>query len=550
MKYNKKLFKWIVILPLLGVLITAIFLVKIFVSYTKESYEKSMFQAHKDIIKQNKLDAKERIENLVYYIQKSQNSIEQEYKNNIKDLINFAINIIDTSYKEYKHLPKQEILEKIKIKLREVRFFDNETGYFFIIDLEGKAILSPPRPFLEDTNVLNIKDASGNYPVKEAIYIANESVDGYGEWYWQKPNEKVMKKKLGYVRVYEPLGIYVGTARYEEDIFKSFKKDMQKLLIDTRYGEDGYIFAFDYNGYIISHVKKSLIGTNKNSAKPKGKKIIESIIEGAKQSKEGFFMSYIATLNPKTGKSARKTSFIKSIPTLKWAIGTGVYSNDVSEQIEKRHQILKKDLTKTISNIAYFATAFLVVILLLEIVIFYKLIKVIQNYQDKLKHNAKHDFLTALPNRRLFRDRLNQAIKYSKRNQIELAVMFIDVDSFKDINDNLGHDIGDEVLQKIALILKESIRESDVVARQGGDEFIVLINDCKSRNDIMLVADKIQKTMHKPVCMNGICHDVTLSIGISMFPHDGEDEKTLLKHADIAMYKAKADGRDRYNFFN
>jgi diguanylate cyclase (GGDEF)-like protein len=350
--------------------------------------------------------------------------------------------------------------------------------------------------------------------------------------------------------MYEPLGIYIGAARYEEDIFKSFKKDMQKLLINTRYGEAGYVFAFNYNGDIVSHVTKSKIGTNKDSAKPKGRKLIESIIEGAKLSEEGFFISYTATLNPNTGKSARKTSFIKSVPAFKWAIGTGIYDEDVSEQIVKRHQILKKDLNKTISNIVYFATAFLLVILLLEIVIFYKLTKVIQNYQDKLNYNIKHDFLTALPNRRLFGDRLNQAIKHSKRDKTELAVMFIDVDNFKKINDNLGHDIGDEVLQKIALLLEESIRESDVVARQGGDEFIVLINDSKSRNDIMLVADKIQKTMHSPVCMNGICHDITLSIGISIFPHDGEDEKTLLRHADIAMYKAKADGRDRYNFFN
>lgn len=168
-----------------------------------------------------------------------------------------------------------------------------------------------------------------------------------------------------------------------------------------------------------------------------------------------------------------------------------------------------------------------------------------------LEHRlAYYDPLTALPNRRLFYDRLHQAITQAKRDRQSLAMLFMDLDGFKRINDSMGHSTGDLLLQEAARRLKSCIREGDTLARLGGDEFIVIVNAVSKLYDAVKVAKKIIKTMAKPFVLNGYEFVVTTSIGISLYPSDGQDSEALLKNADIAMYRAKASGKNNYQFYN
>jgi diguanylate cyclase (GGDEF)-like protein len=145
--------------------------------------------------------------------------------------------------------------------------------------------------------------------------------------------------------------------------------------------------------------------------------------------------------------------------------------------------------------------------------------------------------------------RLKYSISLSKRDKREIAIMFIDIDNFKIINDSMGHDVGDTILKEISKRLKNSIRESDTVARFGGDEFVVLIDNYKSVQDIIAVINKIQDSTKEPIELDEIEYKKSLSIGISIFPDDGEDPQSLFRNADIAMYKAKESGKDTYRFF-
>ncbi|WP_305906464.1 EAL domain-containing protein [Methylomarinum sp. Ch1-1] len=169
--------------------------------------------------------------------------------------------------------------------------------------------------------------------------------------------------------------------------------------------------------------------------------------------------------------------------------------------------------------------------------------------QQLIHQQANFDALTKLPNRNLFYDRLQQAMTTAQREQKLLGLMFIDLDGFKDINDALGHSQGDRVLEEIAVRMKEVFRESDTFARFGGDEFTVLIPDLESETDMIAPTEKILEAIQMPIQVNDHELHITASIGITLFPNDGGEAETLLKHADNAMYTAKAEGRNAYRFF-
>ncbi|GAB6193952.1 putative bifunctional diguanylate cyclase/phosphodiesterase [Desulfocastanea catecholica] len=167
----------------------------------------------------------------------------------------------------------------------------------------------------------------------------------------------------------------------------------------------------------------------------------------------------------------------------------------------------------------------------------------------KMSHLAQHDFLTNLPNRILLNDRIEQAIIMAKRNGTHLALLFLDLDNFKNINDSLGHAIGDRLLQSVAKTLCACVRGSDTVSRQGGDEFVILLSTGKYGENAALTAMKVLTALTSPHSIAGHELNVTSSIGISIYPEDGPDAETLIKNADTAMYHAKGTGRNNYQFF-
>jgi diguanylate cyclase (GGDEF)-like protein len=167
----------------------------------------------------------------------------------------------------------------------------------------------------------------------------------------------------------------------------------------------------------------------------------------------------------------------------------------------------------------------------------------------KMAHLAQHDSLTNLPNRVLLNDRITQAIAFAKRHRTHLAVLFLDLDNFKHINDSLGHEIGDQLLQSVAQNLSACVRGSDTVSRLGGDEFVVLVTEDKYAEDAAVTADKILAALAAPHSIAQQALHVTTSIGISVYPADGQDAETMIKNADTAMYQAKEKGRNNYQFF-
>jgi diguanylate cyclase (GGDEF)-like protein len=170
--------------------------------------------------------------------------------------------------------------------------------------------------------------------------------------------------------------------------------------------------------------------------------------------------------------------------------------------------------------------------------------------ESHLTFFANHDTLTGLPNRAMFNERLTQALARAQRLATMAAVLFVDLDRFKVINDTLGHDAGDQLLKQLADRLRDCLREGDTIGRQGGDEFVVLIEDVADPTQIAGVAQKILDTVARPYLIAGQEFHVTASIGISIYPDDGLDQQELLKNADIAMYRAKEQGKNNHQFYS
>lgn len=173
----------------------------------------------------------------------------------------------------------------------------------------------------------------------------------------------------------------------------------------------------------------------------------------------------------------------------------------------------------------------------------------IKRSQEELEHVATHDALTNLPNRILFQDRLQQAVKRSIRNNNIGALFYLDLDRFKNINDNLGHQVGDDLLVQVTNRLVNVCRSSDTLARIGGDEFTIIVESIKSTDELALIAEKILAAFIKPFFLDGYDLDISVSIGISTFPGDSDDPIELVKQADTAMYSAKDLGRSTFQFY-
>jgi diguanylate cyclase (GGDEF)-like protein/PAS domain S-box-containing protein len=171
-------------------------------------------------------------------------------------------------------------------------------------------------------------------------------------------------------------------------------------------------------------------------------------------------------------------------------------------------------------------------------------------YEEKLTHMAFHDMLTDLPNRRLFKERLEHSLKEAKRYERKMAVAYIDIDNFKQINDTLGHDIGDEFLKLFAQRVKEILRESDTFSRLGGDEFTILLPEIQEEQDAVDFATRIMDALQEPWTIGNHRLKTTTSIGIAFYPKDGLTTHELMKYSDMALYQAKNDGKNTFKTYS
>ncbi|ANG61253.1 hypothetical protein A8C75_01435 [Marinobacterium aestuarii] len=255
---------------------------------------------------------------------------------------------------------------------------------------------------------------------------------------------------------------------------------------------------------------------------------------------------YFAQDDPQPLNQAAINSILQQLEPLQASL------NDLSLASVHKSGLHAENRASEVQRQIAISTGLIVFQLVLTLLFFYIVIRQVKQLQasrEDLSQLANYDPLTRLPNRRLFLDRLEQEIKKAHRTKDRLALLFLDLDNFKDINDTLGHEVGDLLLQEAARRLGECVRESDTVARLGGDEFTIILSDLDDTQHVAGISQAILKTLSDPFELDGREGFVSASIGITFYPDDADDVNALLKNADQAMYVSKEQGRNRFHYF-
>ncbi|UUO24831.1 transporter substrate-binding domain-containing protein [Colwellia sp. M166] len=284
---------------------------------------------------------------------------------------------------------------------------------------------------------------------------------------------------------------------------------------------------------------------------------IDSLSSGTELLKKESLVSLGMSVLDEVDRSGNHLAINQSLPVLATILNKSVLTlSDVESQriYEKWFDIsIETGLDKNVVLRVAAQIGVLIVIIIIIIMVWnrrlYLEIKSRRKLEKQMKYMATHDDLTGLANRVLLKDRLNTAITFHRRQKLLISVLFIDLDGFKNINDNYGHDVGDELLIEVASRLKGCVRESDTVVRFGGDEFVLLLTGLHNQDEAAYVADKVLKLIQQPIKLSSkVTANIGCSIGIAMYPDDGESDNDLLKVADSLMYEVKAAGKNHYIF--
>ncbi len=283
---------------------------------------------------------------------------------------------------------------------------------------------------------------------------------------------------------------------------------------------------------------------------------IDSLSSGTELLKRESLLSLAMSVLDEVDRNGNHLAVNKALPLLANVLNKAVLTlSDAESQLiyEKWFDIsIETGLDKNVVLRVAVQVGVLIVSIIFIIVLWnrrlYLEIKNRKKLEKKMKYMATHDDLTGLANRILLKDRLNTAITFHQRQKLLIAVLFIDLDGFKNINDNYGHDVGDELLIEVATRLKGCVRESDTVVRFGGDEFVLLLTGLHNQDEAAYVADKVLKLIQQPMQLSAVNATIGCSIGIAMYPADGDSDSELVKVADSLMYNVKAAGKNHYIF--
>jgi len=295
---------------------------------------------------------KEEVDRVIDYIQYQRSTIETTLKNQVREQVNRAHAIADHLHRQYRgSRSDDEIKAMIREALRPIRFYDGR-GYFFIYDLEGNNVLLPFSPQLEGKNLWDLRDSKGLYTIRRMVAMLRDKGEGFLSWHWYKPGaSEAMSEKIGYSRMFAPFGWWIGTGEYVEDIEQEIQRQTLARINTLRYGQDGYIFVYDFAANTLAHFKPENIGLNQwHFRDVNGVPVLQELISRCQQD-EGTFFEYVATIRPLTGQPASKLTYARAIKEWRWMVGTGVYIDEINAVLVKERAALTNKIQRSLGGI-------------------------------------------------------------------------------------------------------------------------------------------------------------------------------------------------------
>ncbi len=570
----------LVFIPLV-IIITALLVINIY----NNSLEKAILKLETDLIQTEKKAIQSKVDSIADLIVYQKSIVKEDLTSRLKERVENVINTAETIYQQYKETKSpDEIKNIITTTLRPLKW-NNGESYIWIVDYNGILQLGSDNiSHLEDTSILDIKDATGREIIKEEIALCKKDGEGYLWDSFSKPGKDLSKQfeQFAFVKAFGHYDWYFGTAEYLNTAIKAKDDKLLKSIEKLGGTSSNYIFIISAKGdMLLNAAKPEMVGKNIFKLNSPSTENVFQKMKDALQDKNQAFLSYI-WINPETQKEETKYTYIHTIPDSDWIVGSGFYSSAIGNKVAKQAISMQEDYYSRFKYLLFISFIILIVGLILSYFLSRYLKNSFLTYRHKINKATKdlqklnislegkiqdrtkaleemtnelqilayNDALTGLPNRVLLADRLEQAIEKAKRHNIGLALFFIDLDKFKEVNDSFGHELGDNVLKTIAKSLNSIIRKEDTLARLGGDEFTIIMEELKRPEDALVLAEKILKVMKEPIHIDGLTLYISCSIGISLYDKTVKNVHDFLKYADTAMYIAKEKGRNNFQFYS
>jgi len=389
-KKEIKLIKLIKYTPIFIVGIVCLIITVLLSVEKNMSLNKELETLKKDYLEKNREIIKNEVDKVYDYILHKKSNSEDELKQNLKNRVNEAYNLVNYIYEKYKNKEsKEQIINRIKDSLRAIRFNDNR-GYFYINGFDGVNILHPINPEFENKSLLNLKDDLGNFILRDVLKNAKNSKESYTTLYWNKPEDlKNQYKKITFNKVFEPYNFVIGTGEYLNDFENITKEKILSYISSIRYDKNGYIFVIDEKGVYLSHIEKSYVGVNRINLKDQnGFMITKEILNLAKDGKDGY-LKYVGTIKPETKLPSEKISYVKGFTDWNWAISTGFYTDELEKQIFEKEIEIKDKYTNKLINLLLVSLLLTGVFFIISFYISRKLEKRFYKYKQQVLNHIK-----------------------------------------------------------------------------------------------------------------------------------------------------------------
>ncbi|MBJ7537335.1 bifunctional diguanylate cyclase/phosphodiesterase [Marinomonas transparens] len=560
---NRQLLNLIRYAPVVVVCVFALAVNLIAIQDNREQAAQSIENLREELTLQRKEAIRSQVHQVYTQLLLERSQTESDLKEAAKQRVYEAYGIASYIYAQNIDKPKEEVSKLISEALRPIRFFDGR-GYFFIIASDGKTIMNGANPYLEGQSGWDLQDDSGHFIAREMLNVTEKKGEGFLHWNFKKPGSISNKEfaKVGYIKKFEPYNWSIATGEYLTDFESAVKTRMLKWFSEYEYGENGYFFVLDKEGTLLAHHRNDFLGLEFSI----GDKVKEELIRDVNEqiSQGGGYVRYSKSLTLGGAAILEQVNYVKEVQGWDWIIGTGFSAQTFEKHlrlkeeqfVELNHQSLMRLIYLTIGSMILLTLCSLYVgnLIARRFSVFQHQItedfEELSNTKDKMEYMALHDDLTGLPNRVLMLQDIKENIQLTDIETEKLAVMFVDLDNFKNVNDLYGHHVGDLLLEVVGQRFKTLAYSGGCVSRFGGDEFVFCFPNLKGKEDAEDKAKRIRDALVSPIVIDGRSLFVGCSIGVSMYPDDSFNADTLISQADTVLYQSKANKKGQALFYS
>lgn len=560
---NKQLLNLIRYAPVVVVFVFALAVNLIAIQGNREHAAQSIKNLREELTLERKEAIRSEVHQVYTKLLVEKSKIENDVKKNAKQRVYEAYATANYIYTQNLDKSKAEVSKLIIEALRPARFFDGR-GCFFILSSDGTTIMNGKNPELEGKNTTDLQDKEGHPIAKEMLNITKKNGEGVIDWYYKKPGAVDHKAlhKAGYIKNFEPYNWSIGTGEYVSDFEAEVKSKLLRWFSEYAYGENGYFFVLDKQGTLLAHHVNDFLGLDFVI----GEKIDQTLLANihTQISKGGGYIQYAKPLTLSGTTTLEQLSYVKAVKGWDWIIGTGFNSQAFAKHLRLKeaqfealnHQSLMRLIYLTIGSMLFLTLSSLYVgnLIARRFEIFQDKIEEdfneLNTTKDNMEHMALHDALTELPNRVLMLTDMQESIQSAAANNEKLAVMFVDLDNFKNVNDMFGHHIGDLLLGVVSKRFKALSASCGTVSRFGGDEFIFCFKQLNNKKEAEDKANLIRESLSQPILVEGKSLSVGCSIGIALYPDNASTAEQLISQADTVLYKSKGVKKGQALFYS